>query len=235
MATVSGKRPSWTPLYRELLAEAGRRIAAVREACTTVGMPALLRMWASAAAWSWCECTPPSEMRPIMWQGAARGLELRDQSVERRRLLDLVRRDGVSDARQVLHDDAAGADVEMADLGIAHLAVGQTDILAGGARGHGHDAHRASKLGLLACRTALSALSSRHPQPSRIASITGRFFCMSNVFPFARADGGGVETDSAPIGHECERFAGLPTGGQSGRRGGRPAMRVWHYGVEDPP
>ena len=33
------------------------------------------------------------------------------------------RRDGVADARQVLHHHAAGADVEVADLGIAHLAV----------------------------------------------------------------------------------------------------------------
>jgi hypothetical protein len=39
---------------------------------------------------------------------------------------------------------------------------------------------------------------------------------MSNVFPFARADGGGVETDSAPIGHECERFCGIADRGSIG-------------------
>ena len=37
----------------------------------------------------------------------------------------------MADARQLLHHDAAGADVQVADLGIAHLAVGQPDIEAG--------------------------------------------------------------------------------------------------------
>ena len=36
-----------------------------------------------------------------------------------------------------------------------------------------------SKLGVRACRTALSAGSSRQPQPSRITSITGRRCCIS--------------------------------------------------------
>ena len=33
------------------------------------------------------------------------------------------------DARQILHHDAAGADIHVADLGIPHLAVGQADIV----------------------------------------------------------------------------------------------------------
>ena len=36
-----------------------------------------------------------------------------------------------ADARQILHHHAAGADIEMADFGIAHLAVGQADVFAG--------------------------------------------------------------------------------------------------------
>ena len=36
----------------------------------------------------------------------------------------------LGDARQLLHHDASGADVEMTDLGIAHLTVRQPDIEA---------------------------------------------------------------------------------------------------------
>ncbi len=41
--------------------------------------------------------------------------------------------DALGDAGQVLVDDAAGADIQVAHLGVAHLAVGQADIRAGGA------------------------------------------------------------------------------------------------------
>ena len=64
--------------------------------------------------------------------GAAGRLQLADQLDERRRLGDAAVLDGVADARQFLHHHAAGADVEVADLGVAHLAVGQADIAAGG-------------------------------------------------------------------------------------------------------
>jgi hypothetical protein len=47
-------------------------------------------------------------------------------------LFDLAARQRLADARQVLHHHAAGADVEMADFGIAHLTRRQADILAGG-------------------------------------------------------------------------------------------------------
>ena len=41
-------------------------------------------------------------------------------------------RDGGVDTRQVLVDDAAGADVHVADFGVAHLAVRQADVQAMG-------------------------------------------------------------------------------------------------------
>ena len=44
----------------------------------------------------------------------------------------LVVLDGLGDAREVLIDDAPGAEVHVADFGVAHLAVGQPDILAVG-------------------------------------------------------------------------------------------------------
>jgi hypothetical protein len=36
--------------------------------------------------------------------------------------------DGLVDARQLLHHHAAGAEIDMADLGVAHLAGGQADM-----------------------------------------------------------------------------------------------------------
>ena len=45
--------------------------------------------------------------------------------------------DALADAGEVLIDDAAGADIEMADLRIAHLPFGQPDIRAAGAQAGG--------------------------------------------------------------------------------------------------
>ena len=64
--------------------------------------------------------------------GAARRLQLRDQVRERRRAGEAAVLGGVADARQFLHHHAPGADVQMTDLGIAHLAVRQPDVAAGG-------------------------------------------------------------------------------------------------------
>ena len=45
----------------------------------------------------------------------------------------------------------------------------------------GQLAHRRSNVGVRACRTALSAASSRQPQPSSTTSITGRRVCISTL------------------------------------------------------
>jgi hypothetical protein len=66
--------------------------------------------------------------------GAAAVFEFFDQFHKGRCAIDLAFGDRVVDARQVLHHHASGADIEMPDLGIAHLAVGQADLLAGGAQ-----------------------------------------------------------------------------------------------------
>ena len=66
--------------------------------------------------------------------GAAALLQPGDHAGERRHLLDRACCDGVADTRQVLHQHAAGANVKVTDLGIAHLPVRQADILAGGAQ-----------------------------------------------------------------------------------------------------
>ena len=61
-------------------------------------------------------------------------------------LHDRVVAAGAVDLHEVLIDDATGADIEVANLRIAHLSVGQTDVLTVGAqfgmgvfRGHGRD------------------------------------------------------------------------------------------------
>src|SRR5581483_6766890 len=60
--------------------------------------------------------------------GCTRGLE--DAIVE-----EAAVGDRVVDARQVLLDDRAGAQVEMPHLGVPHLAVGQADVAAAGREG----------------------------------------------------------------------------------------------------
>ena len=84
-------------------------------------------------------------------------------------------RDRVADPHQFLLDDAAGADVQMADLGVAHLPVRQADIAAGGVQERvraslpqRREVRRRGRGGRRCPRTA-----SRQPKPSRITSITG--------------------------------------------------------------
>ena len=64
--------------------------------------------------------------------GAAALLQRGDQLGQDRVLGERAVLDGVVDARQVGHGDAAGAEVHVADLGIAHLALGQADEALGG-------------------------------------------------------------------------------------------------------
>ena len=63
---------------------------------------------------------------------AARPLCLRDQRAELGPLGDGAGCDRLVDPREVLHHEPASADIGVADLGIAHLAVGQPDIPARG-------------------------------------------------------------------------------------------------------
>jgi len=102
----------------------------------------------------------------------ARGVGRRDQH---RIGGELAGRDRVVDAREVLVDDAAGADVEMPDFRVAHLALGRptcssdASIVVCGAV-----ARRPVQCGIAACAIALSGAASRLPKPSRISSTTGR-------------------------------------------------------------
>ncbi len=77
--------------------------------------------------WSWCEWTPPGDSRPMRCAVPPDCLQRGDELGEVGVLGERAVRDGFIDARQVLHDDAAGADIHVADLGIPHLARGQAD------------------------------------------------------------------------------------------------------------
>ena len=48
---------------------------------------------------------------------------------------ELILADGLLDAGEVLVDDSAGAEVEVADLGVAHLSLGEADVFAAGGEG----------------------------------------------------------------------------------------------------
>ena len=54
-----------------------------------------------------------------------------DQAEQRGRFVDRSGVHRLVDAGQVLQNDPTGADVQMADFGVPHLAFRQTDILAG--------------------------------------------------------------------------------------------------------
>src|ERR1700722_15436290 len=64
--------------------------------------------------------------------GPAALFQCRDEADESRPRGDRAVLDGIADPHQFLLDDAAGADGQMADLGVAHLPVRQSDRAAGG-------------------------------------------------------------------------------------------------------
>lgn len=83
--------------------------------------------------------------------------------------------DGGVNARQFLHDHPAGTDIQVPDLGIAHLSLGQADLFGGGieqaVRCLGHQAIPDRCVGqadgvVVRRRTV--------PQPSRMHRTTGR-------------------------------------------------------------
>ena len=103
-------------------------------ACTTrSGTPSCAASSISASMCSQPEWTPPSETRPIRCR-RPRGLLARRLAGGQQHLVleEAAVGDRVVDPGQVLLDDRAGAEVEVADLGVAHLAVGEADVAAAG-------------------------------------------------------------------------------------------------------
>ena len=148
------------------------------KACTTVGTPAPARIFASATAWSWCECTPPGETRPTRWQvpPLCRSRAIRSRSAG-----------AFSISRSAIASVMRGRScITRRPAPMLRCPTSELPIWPGGRptslpdvcrKARGQVAHRRSKLGVRAWRTALSAASSRQPQPSNTTSITGRRCC----------------------------------------------------------
>ena len=145
----------------------------------------------------------PATARPSTCSVAplrARGV---DGVVEHRVARELAGRDRVVDARVVLVDDAARADVEVTDLGVAHLARRAGRREARTRRSSCADTSRAARpsSACAARAIALSGASSRQPKPSRISSTTGAR---------TRADGAAVQ--AAGGRWPCGRSLGASSG-----------------------
>ena len=83
--------------------------------------------------------------------------------------------DRIVDARQVLRHHPAGADIHVADFGIAHLPVGQADGAAGGLQqGVRALGQHAFEIGGMGRGDRVVGLFGRQPQPSRMHSTAGR-------------------------------------------------------------
>ena len=86
--------------------------------------------------------------------------------------------DGLGDEGQLLVDDAARAHVGVADLGVAHLAVGQADSHAGGINGgHGVLCHQSIQMGGLGSHNGVAEGLVRHPAEAIHDAQKNRFLC----------------------------------------------------------
>ena len=163
---------------RDVLTPCGQRVAAVGEAVhDEVAAPQRARRARSAPAGARARSARRRRRRA---RAGARARRRRTRAQRRGFCASVPSRDGVVDARQVLAHDRARAEVQVTDLGVAHLPLGQPDgAPAGGQRAcAGRLAHSSSKTGVRASETALPGpgLGAR-PQPSsttRQAHGTGR-------------------------------------------------------------
>ena len=120
-----------------------------------------------------CECTLPSESRPMKWRApalrAASAMALCQVSPSN----SAPRGDGLVHQRGALVVDAAAAEGVVADLAVAHVVVaGQADRGAVGAqrRRAAPGAHSASSVGVAASLTASASSPWPTPTPSRTTS-----------------------------------------------------------------
>src|SRR5438270_1168479 len=89
--------------------------------------------------------------------------------------LELAGGDRFINPREILKDDAAGAQIEMADFGVSHLAFGQTDI--GAARAQ-----------LAAGIIAIELIMKRRLRQKRGVTVLLRFGFAARINPPAVAD-----------------------------------------------
>ena len=135
--------------------------------------------------------------------GLDSGLHVLDQH---RVLEHLAVADGLGDEGELLVHDAACAHVGVADLGVAHLAVGQTDSHAGSINGgHGVLFHQSIQMGGLGSHNGVAKGLVRHPAEAIHDAQKNRFLChkiesplnLSRVAGKARAPPAGVQPAGA--------------------------------------
>ena len=86
--------------------------------------------------------------------------------------------DGLGDQGQLLVHDAASAHVGVANLGVAHLAVGQADCHAGSLDGgHGVLFHQSIQMGGLGGHHGVAVGLARHPAEAIHDAQKNRFLC----------------------------------------------------------
>ena len=86
--------------------------------------------------------------------------------------------DGLGDEGELLVHDAACAHVGVADLGVAHLAVGQADSHAGSVDGgHGVFCHQSIQMGGLGGHHGVAVGLVRHPAEAIHDAQKNRFLC----------------------------------------------------------
>ena len=86
--------------------------------------------------------------------------------------------DGLGDQGQLLVHDAAGTHVGVADLRVAHLAVGQADSHAGSLDGgHGVFCHQSIQMGGLGGHHGIAVGLARHPAEAIHDAQKNRFLC----------------------------------------------------------
>ena len=86
--------------------------------------------------------------------------------------------DGLGDEGQLLVDDAARAHVGVANLGVSHLAIGQTDSHAGSINGsHRVLCHQSIQMGGLGSHHGVAKGLVRHPAEAIHDAQKNRFLC----------------------------------------------------------
>ena len=93
--------------------------------------------------------------------------------------------DGLGDEGELLVHDAARAHVGVADLGVTHLAVGQTDSHARSVDGgHGIFCHQSIEVGLLGGDHGVAKGLVRHPAEAVHDAQKNRFLCHKSRSPY---------------------------------------------------
>ena len=143
--------------------------------------------------------TPPGPDQADDVQAAVRSRARVARREQRRALEERAVGDRGVDPRQVLEDRPAGAQVQVADLGVAHLAGRQADRVLGGAQ----DAHAASARAGRASSASRPRRSRRRPgrgpipNPSRTTRTSGRGPCCAAVDASGPPAGRGVTRAAA--------------------------------------